>query len=177
MPATAAPTTTTGAPAPPTLPLIRWDHLLLAMDVVSYLAQGPDQRGFSARAVNDVVWVRLGWLPRRGEAYDLFTQLLSVFRDLWAHRSPEGIEDHYNVAPFFEHLRLMPKTRPGERASDGFERLLRAIVTGEITEVELCEGESVSQSRRFACSDRSVGGWDPDTESSGQPVTRNDGGN
>lgn len=144
-PAIAAPTTTTGALAPPPLPMVRWDHLLLAMDVVSYLAQGPNQRGFSARAMNDVIWGRLGWLPRRGEAYDLFAQLLGAFRDLWAHRSPEGIEDHYNVVPFLEHLRLMPKTRPGERAADGFERLLHAIATGEITEAELCEGESVKR--------------------------------
>lgn len=119
--------------------MVRWDHLLLAMDVVSYLTQGPDQRGFSARAVNDVVWVRLGWLPRRGEAYDIFGQLVQAFERLWTQRAPDGIEDHYNVVPFLEHLRLMPKTRPGERAADGFERLLRAIVTGEVTEADFKE--------------------------------------
>jgi hypothetical protein len=122
--------------------MVRWDHLLLAMDIVSYLAQGPDQRGFSARAINDVIWVRLGWLPRAGEAYDLFTQLLTVFRDLWDQRKPEGIEDYYNVAPFLEHLRLLPKSRPGERSADGFERLLLAIVTGELAEEDFREGST-----------------------------------
>lgn len=138
-PATAAPTATSGTSAPPPLLFVRWDHLLLAMDIVAFLAQEPDQRGFSARAINGFIWERLGWRPRRDEVYDLFTQLIGAFRDLWAQRRPQGIEDNYNVTLFFEHLHLLPKSRPGERTAESFERLLHAIVTSEVTEAGLTE--------------------------------------
>lgn len=142
-------------PTEPTpLPLIRGDRLLLAMDVVAFLAQEPDQRGLSPQAVQRIIVRRPRWLLRPGDAHGLFEQLIFHFRRLWARRAMDGVEDHYNVVPFLEHLRLMPKTRPGKRAADGFERLLHAIVTGEVTEAEFCGGESASQ----------------------QPGTRNDGG-
>lgn len=121
--------------------MVRWDHLLLAMDIVAFLAQEPDQRGFSARAVNDVVWRRLGWHPRRNEAYDLYEQLLfnPFFEHLWTQRTPDGIEDHYNIAPSLEYLRERATRHRVFANPDGFERLLRAIVTGEVTEALLTE--------------------------------------
>lgn len=125
--------------------MVRWDHLLLAMDIVSYLAQGPGQREFSERAVNDVVWVRLGWHPRRWEARDLFEQFFPALGDLWEHRSPEGAEDSYNIMPLLDYLRERAARHRCFVNPNGFERLLRAIVTGEVTEADLCGGESVSQ--------------------------------
>ena len=139
IPTTATSTTPTGTPALPPLPFIRSDHLLLAMDVVAYLAREPNRRGFSPRAVNDVIRERLGWFPRRSEADDLFERLVTVFERLWTRRAPEGPVDHYNVVPFLDFLRLRASDYPHFVSPDGFERLLRAIASGELTEADFRE--------------------------------------